>query len=151
MTTATDSKRQCDGRRPICSACRGRTGYCLYRDENGLSKDTSEAIVEVFHILGQESTADAANIIDSLKDEASAGVILSTLRGEMAYLPSGPSDTSPYIDDEEDDDDLGSLELETQNPVAYPHEPRPTQAGTMRRGSSEKRSQADTEEPIVES
>ncbi|EXU95357.1 Zn(2)-Cys(6) zinc finger domain protein [Metarhizium robertsii] len=57
-------KIRCDGQRPVCSNCQGKTERCEYRDEGGPSKESKDLVVEVLRILGQMPTKEALQYIE---------------------------------------------------------------------------------------
>ena len=110
---------QCDGQRPVCSNCQGKTDQCEYRDEGGPSKESTDLVVEVLRTLGQLPSSDALEYIEGLKDEADALTILSTLRrGLTCRQPE--SDDSTVAPITGDDTKPTTQEWQKRNPMAYP-------------------------------
>jgi hypothetical protein len=110
---------QCDGQRPVCSNCQGKTDHCEYRDEGGPSKESTDLVVEVLRILGQMPTTEALEYIEGLKDEEDALTILSTLRkGLSCRLAEVDNSTTVPVSD--DDNKPTLQEWQIQSPIAYP-------------------------------
>lgn len=110
------SRMQCDGRRPTCTQCHDQTTRCAYRDES--SSDSPDAtLAEVIDILNVLPGEESVRVLSSLRGERDASKILSAVRGGLgrhARASDQPSATTvmgaPFK----------TLELEVQNPVAYP-------------------------------
>lgn len=114
----TKQGMQCDGQRPVCSNCQGKTDHCEYRDEEVPSKESRDLVIEVLRTLGQLPTTDAIQYIEGLKGEADALTILSTLRqGLTCRQPEVDNSTASVSTD---NDKPTPQEWQTQNPMAYP-------------------------------
>ncbi|KAK2593871.1 hypothetical protein QQS21_008421 [Conoideocrella luteorostrata] len=112
-------KIRCDGQRPVCSNCQGKTNQCEYRDEGGPSKESRDLVVEVVRTLGQLPTSEAIQYLHGLKEESDALTILSTLRQGLTckQLEADNVEANPVLDD---DGQATQQEWRTQNPTAYP-------------------------------
>ncbi|KAK1243251.1 hypothetical protein MKX07_003879 [Trichoderma sp. CBMAI-0711] len=44
-------KTRCDGKRPVCSACKIAQIDCTYRDDSGLSEESQSLLQEIFRTL----------------------------------------------------------------------------------------------------
>ncbi|KAL7941836.1 N-terminal fungal transcription regulatory domain-containing protein [Trichoderma barbatum] len=113
-------KIRCDGMRPTCSACRGVAVRCTYRDDYKLTPESQKLLVEVMRLLNALPEKDSVRMMRSLRNETDAAVILSTLRGGMPATrrPSEIRNAVAIMDNS-----FQALELEAQNPNAYPFLP----------------------------
>ncbi|KAH0533397.1 hypothetical protein TsFJ059_001973 [Trichoderma semiorbis] len=113
-------KIRCDGMRPTCSACRGVAIRCTYRDDYKLTLESQKLLVEVMRLLNALPERETIRLLHSLRSETDAAVILSTLRDGV---PAGqrPSELRNAVAIM--DNSFQSLELESQNPNAYPFLP----------------------------
>ncbi|KAK4082759.1 uncharacterized protein Triagg1_1649 [Trichoderma aggressivum f. europaeum] len=110
----------CDGMRPTCSACRGVAIRCTYRDDYKLTPESQKLLVEVMRLLNALPERETIRLLHSLRSENDAAVILSTLRDGVPSIrrPSELRNAVAIMDDS-----FQSLELESQNPNAYPFLP----------------------------
>ncbi|KKP04360.1 hypothetical protein THAR02_03563 [Trichoderma harzianum] len=113
-------KTRCDGIRPACSTCRGIAIRCTYRDDYKLVPESQKLLVEVIRILNTLPDREALRILHSLRTETDAAVILSTLRDGVPAIRR-PSDLRNAVAIM--DNSFQALELESQNPIAYPFLP----------------------------
>ncbi|KAH0533398.1 hypothetical protein TsFJ059_001973 [Trichoderma semiorbis] len=106
--------------RPTCSACRGVAIRCTYRDDYKLTLESQKLLVEVMRLLNALPERETIRLLHSLRSETDAAVILSTLRDGV---PAGqrPSELRNAVAIM--DNSFQSLELESQNPNAYPFLP----------------------------
>ncbi|KAL7933902.1 N-terminal fungal transcription regulatory domain-containing protein [Trichoderma chlorosporum] len=113
-------KIRCDGMRPSCSACRGVAIQCTYRDDYKLTPESQKLLVEVIRLLNALPERETIRMLHSLKSETDAAVILSTLRGGVPVnrRPSELRNAVTIMDNS-----FQALELESQNPNAYPFLP----------------------------
>ncbi|KAJ4863569.1 fungal zn(2)-Cys(6) binuclear cluster domain-containing protein [Trichoderma breve] len=113
-------KIRCDGIRPACSTCRGIAIRCTYRDDYKLTTESQKLLVEVMRILNALPEREALLMLRSLKSETDAAVILSTLRDGVPTIrrPSELRNAVAIMDNS-----FQTLELESQNPNAYPFLP----------------------------
>ncbi|KAL7915456.1 N-terminal fungal transcription regulatory domain-containing protein [Trichoderma velutinum] len=113
-------KIRCDGMRPTCSACRGVALRCTYRDDYKLTPESGSLLVEVMRILNAVPERETLRILHSLRIETDAAVILSTLRDGVPAIrqPSEHSNAVAIMDNS-----FKTIELESQNPNAYPFLP----------------------------
>ncbi|KAK5990592.1 Nitrogen assimilation transcription factor nit-4-like protein [Cladobotryum mycophilum] len=109
-------KIRCDGNRPACSACQGRAEPCIYREVH-LTKESAQHILEIIYLLNSMPKEEASRVLKFLKTEKDASIVLSVLRGGMD-AKQRPSDATVAAAIMEES--FLSLELEAQNPVAYP-------------------------------
>lgn len=108
---------QCDGQRPVCHQCHERAQSCAYRTEPQLAKESARRVVEVVHLLNAMPKEEAIRVLSFLKNHNDAAVVLSVLRGgmEAKQRPSDIAVATAVIKHS-----FQFLELEAQNPVAYP-------------------------------
>ena len=118
----TDTPGQCDGGRPVCTACDGQVNHCTYRSDSGLGKHATRAVLDVVRLLTSQSEADATRILYSLRNESNADTILQVLNNEVNATPSQHLHRMSTLGDHKNlyQDDP---ELQAQNPIAYPHLP----------------------------
>ncbi|KAL6805193.1 N-terminal fungal transcription regulatory domain-containing protein [Trichoderma sp. SZMC 28012] len=118
--TCRRKKIRCDGMRPACSTCRGVAIRCTYRDDYKLIPESQKLLVEVIRILNTLPDREALSILHSLRSETDAAVILSTLRDGVPAIrrPSELRNAVAIMDNS-----LQTVELESQNPIAYPFLP----------------------------
>ncbi|KAK2590778.1 hypothetical protein QQS21_011532 [Conoideocrella luteorostrata] len=110
---------QCDGQRPTCTACEGKTDECSYRDESEMSQESQSLVLEVIRVLNTVPAEEIIQKLQALKREIDASTILSILRDQdILNLDADYSNTIATMNDE-----LQSLELGPQNPNAYPTVP----------------------------
>ncbi|KAG6032767.1 hypothetical protein E4U41_007141 [Claviceps citrina] len=114
-------KIRCDGQRPKCSNCQGKSNPCEYRDDGDLSKESKELVLEVTRTLAQLPDAGKIRVLQELRDESNAWTILSTLRHKGTDSREDASGDSSGPMSATDDGTCDGTQLwESQNPVAYP-------------------------------
>ncbi|KAG5974960.1 hypothetical protein E4U55_007947 [Claviceps digitariae] len=112
---------QCDGNRPKCSNCLGKSQDCEYRDDGDLSKETKDVILEVTRSLSQLPAATRSRTLQGLSSESNAWTILSTLRQKAIENRQDSNDASASTMSSTDDETCELTQnWESQNPVAYP-------------------------------
>ncbi|KAK0755994.1 hypothetical protein N5P37_011462, partial [Trichoderma harzianum] len=113
-------KIRCDGMRPTCSTCRQVAIRCTYRDDYELTPESQKLLIEVMRLLNALPESEALCMLHSLRSETDAAVILSTLRGGVPVTrpPSELRNAVAIMDNS-----FEALELEAQNPNAYPFLP----------------------------
>ncbi|PNY25245.1 N-terminal fungal transcription regulatory domain-containing protein [Tolypocladium capitatum] len=121
-------KIRCDGQHPTCSPCHDQQLPCEYREKPPLLDETNKLLVEVFRILNNLPRTEVLRVLETMRGESDASTILSTLRGgmEAKQRPSDLSTAAAIMGNT-----FEVLELEAQNPVAYPSLP-PFDAGAFR-------------------
>ncbi|QYS95150.1 Zn(2)-C6 fungal-type domain-containing protein [Trichoderma simmonsii] len=113
-------KIRCDGMRPTCLACRGVAARCTYRDDYLMTPESQRLLVEVMRLLNALPEKETLHILHSLRSETDAAVIYSTLRDGVptTQRPSELRNAVAIMDNS-----FQTLELESQNPNAYPFLP----------------------------
>ncbi|POR36619.1 N-terminal fungal transcription regulatory domain-containing protein [Tolypocladium paradoxum] len=126
-----EAKRRRVGVSVACNTCRRkkiRHVHCEYREMPPLLDESNKLLVEVVRTLSELPRTEVLRVLGSLTGEAEASTILSAWRGGME-AKQRPSDLSTAAAI------MGSsfevLELEAQNPVAYPSLP-PFDTGAFR-------------------
>lgn len=108
--------RQCDGLKPECSACQMHKSQCSY-ERGPLTPNAKLSIVEVVTLLNSLPPGETIRMLAMLKTETSAASILSILNGGMdsKQRPSEAALAASMLNRT-----FESMELEAQNPKAYP-------------------------------
>lgn len=97
--------------------CLDLTSECAYRDESDLPAGSSQLILEVVRTLHRLSAEDAIHVLDFLKAEDNASIILSTLREAATFGFKAPAGLDAVVTTSHA---AGPSTIEGQNPTAYP-------------------------------
>ncbi|KAJ8115819.1 hypothetical protein OPT61_g2622 [Boeremia exigua] len=120
----------CDGRRPVCAACRRRDRRCVYMNEEDLEmrptvlkrenivlREKLVALQEIFEHLQSRTQHVTHDTVQRLGTGADPSDVLKTLRGELPHATLSEQSTARAILPAVYSD--GELELLVRHPNAY--------------------------------
>ncbi|PHH60750.1 hypothetical protein CDD81_1288 [Ophiocordyceps australis] len=111
-------KTRCNGVRPSCFSCQEQSLQCEYRHESVASPASNKLIVEIIGLLNALPAQEASRHLALLSNQTDAMAMLHILKADLAgkHLPADLV-VSPALASSS----FEKLELETQNPKAYPN------------------------------